>query len=325
MTADHALIPPGPDVSIVFTNWNTRDLMKECILSVKEKSSGFTYEIIVVDDGSTDGSVEMLTQEFPDIRLVVNERNLGVSRSYNRGVAEASGSYVQMLNTDMKFIHNAIKVMLDFLEHHPEAAACAGKLRNIDMSPQISYGNFPSMTEALVGALFLTQVFPRARLPRRGILPQERDREPIETEYLCGADMLVRKSVIDTIGFFDERYTSYCEETDFCYRVLHETPLKLFYVPDAEIVHFGGMAFKDLREFQIQLIYSSYDKFLRKHHGALYSIITRWLYAFQYGLKTVVRFLGFLFHRRTAERRSLLEATWHVRYALFPCDPPKRT
>lgn len=309
-----------PDVSIVFTNWNTRDMMRECIASVKEKTSDLAYEIIVVDDGSTDGSVEMLQKEFPDVHVLVNGRNLGVARSYNKGVAVARGRYIQMLNTDMVMLHNAIKILVDYLETHPDVAACAGRLRNRDMTSQVSYGSFPSFTEALVRALFLHKLFPRARLPHPGIIPSEDVREPFEAEYLAGADMCIRSSVIGEIGFFDELFTSYCEETDFCYRILHQTPYKLCIVPSAEIIHFGGAAFAHVSEYRLRLQYSSYNKFFRKHHGPAYALATRLLYAFQYAVRLLVKLPGLLRGITPERREQVLEAFWHVRYALFPTE-----
>ncbi len=302
----------------MFTNWNTKDLMRDCISSVREHTLGVSYEIIVVDDGSTDGSVEMLRNEFPEVIVVENGANIGVAKSYNRGVAVTRGRYIQMLNTDMLFFQNSIKTLLDFLENHPEAAACGGRLRNRDMSAQISIGSFPSFSEALVGVLFLKEVFPGSALPSRGIVVPEQVQTPFEVEYLSGADMLIRKSVVDEIGFFDERFTSYCEETDFCYRVRHQTPLKLFFVPQAEIIHFGGASFKNVREYQIKLMYSSYDKFFKKHHTAAYSMATRVLYAVQYAIRASVRVVLYLAKGGEEKKKLVVEAFWHVRYALFP-------
>ncbi len=311
----------NPDVSIVFTNWNVRELLRNCLLSVSEKTEGFTYEVIVVDDGSSDGSVGMLRREFPHVKLVVNERNLGVAKSYNRGVELASGKYIQMLNTDMILVNNAIRILMDFLENHPEAGACAGKLRNRDMSPQISYGSFPSFTQACADAIFLKELFPFLKVPSLGISPDESITQPIEVEYLSGAGMMVRSRVIEEIGFFDELYTSYCEETDFCYRVRHQTNWKLYFVPAAEIVHFGGMSFQHVREYQLRLLYSSYNKFFRKHHGSFYSLITRILYAIQYSIRFIFRCLAWFTKPTKDKKQKAAEAFWHVKYSLLPSEP----
>src|ERR1041385_7312120 len=103
---------PAPDVSIVFANWNTRDYMRDCLLSIREHVRDLTYEIIVVDDGSTDGSPEMLAKEFPEVTSLVNERNLGVTRTYNRGVARGRGRYIQIMNTDMILVDNSPKILM---------------------------------------------------------------------------------------------------------------------------------------------------------------------------------------------------------------------
>lgn len=309
-----------PDVSIVFTNWNTRDFMRDCINSVVEKTQGLTYEIIVVDDGSTDGSAEMLQREFPDVKIFINEKNLGVAKAYNRGVIQARGRYVQMLNTDMILVNNAIKILYDFLENHPEVGACGAWLRNRDMSSQISYGNFPSFSQALIDALFLNDFFPQAGLPNRGAVPQETMQTPFETEYVTGASMLIRKRIIDDMGFFDETFTSYCEETDFCYRMKHHKKLKLYFVPAAQIIHFGGASFSKVRKYQIQLLYSGYNKFLTKHHGSIYSFFTRLLYCWHYFVKMIVRFFIYLtdYGKRKEEKKiRLLYAWYNVRYSIL--------
>ena len=312
-----------PDVSIVFTNWNVRDLLRDCLHSVYERTSGLTYEIIVVDDGSTDGSIEMLRSEFPEVTLLANPKNIGVAKSYNRGVAVASGRYIQMLNTDMILVNNAIKILYDYLESHPEVGACAGKLRNRDMTPQVSYGSFPSLTISVIDAFALRKIFPWIRFPSIGDIPSDCSTEPMDVEYLSGADMLIRREVIDEISFFDERYTSYCEETDFCYRILHGTRWKLRYVPQSEIIHFGGMSFANVREYQVKLLFSSYDKFFRKHHGPLYSYITRSFIAIQYGRKWVVARLILLLTGREDQKLRCREFAWHFKYVLFPEE--KRT
>lgn len=310
-----------PDLSIVFANWNTGHLLRDCLHSITEKASGFTYETIVVDDGSTDGTVEMLGREFPGVRVLLNGRNIGVARSYNRGVAAATGRYVQILNTDMLLINNAPKILMDFLKQHPDVGACAGWLRNRDLTSQVSYGAFPSFAQGLTDALFLNELFPRAGFPNRGVLPAESISDPMEVEYVCGAGMVVHRELIEKYGFFDERYTSYCEETDFCYRVKHTAGLKVFFVPEAQIVHFGSASFENAKRYQIQLVCSSTDKFLVKHHGRIYSVCTRVFYAWYYFVKLIARFLSLAASsgvRREAKKKHFLNAWYMVRYYLFP-------
>jgi hypothetical protein len=306
------------DVSIVFTHWNVRDMLRDCLLSVKEKTVGITYEIIVVDDGSTDGSAEMIMHEFPEVKLIVNEVNLGVARSYNKGAALVTGRYMQMLNTDMVLVNNAIKILMDFLESHSEAAACAGKLRNRNMTTQVSYGYFPSLRQAVCDAFELPRLLPFIQWPVAGIAPDEGTVMPIEVEYLCGADMMVRREVLDRIGFLDELYTSYCEETDFCFRVKHETPWKLFYVPQAEIVHFGGQSFSRIPEYRYRLVYSGYNKFLTKHHGTLYAFVTRLFYALKGVFRWIFGAVKYPFSPTEENRSKIVQAVWQVKYSLFP-------
>lgn len=313
--------PPVPDISIVFTNWNTRDYMRDCIYSVREKTRGVTYNIVVVDDGSTDGSVEMLRTEFPDVKVIVNERNLGVAKAYNRGVAKATGRYIQMLNTDMILVGNPIKTLYDFLESHPEAAACGAWLRNRDMTSQTSFGNFPSMKMALADAFFLNELFPRAGFPKRSAIPVESINAPFETDYVTGASMLFRKSIVDKMGFLDDHFTSYYEETDFCYRVKRNGFGKVFFVPDAQIIHFGGVSFGKVRKYQTQLQWSGYNKFQTKHHGKAYSFIARLFYGWHYSVKLVFRFLLYLIAdagQKEEKKNYCLNAWYAFRFSLVP-------
>jgi hypothetical protein len=260
----------------------------------------------------------MVRAEFPEVILAVNPMNIGVAKSYNKGVALAKGKYVQMLNSDMVLVNNAIKILLDFLESHPDAGACAGKLRNRDMTTQVSFGSFPGLLQAFSQAFGMSHVVPFVRWPQIGIVPEESITAPMEAQYLSGADMLIRREVITTIGFFDERYTSYCEETDFCYRIRHDTRWRLYYVPAAEIVHFGGQSFSKVPEYRLRLMYSGYNKFLTKHHGRIYALATRLLYALQFARRWAVARIRYMFSPGDDGRWTITEAAWHVKYALFP-------
>jgi GT2 family glycosyltransferase len=186
------------------------------------------------------------------------------------------------------------------------------------MTTQVSFGHFPGLLQAFSEAFGLRHLLPFVAWPQAGICPDESITSPIEAEYLSGADMLIRKDVIDRIGFFDDRFTSYCEETDFCYRIRHTTPWKLYYVPQSEIVHFGGQSFSKVPEYRLRLMYSGYNKFLTKHHGRVYSFVTRLLYALQFARRWVVARIAYAITPGEDKRWSVTEAGWHVKYALFP-------
>ena len=309
------------DVSILLTNWNVRDLLREAIRSVREHTRGVSYEVIVVDDASTDGSVEMLRNEFPDVKLIVNEKNVGFSKANNIGARLANGKYVFLLNTDTLMASNPIKTCFDFMESHADAGVCGCWLKGQDGKSQVSFGDFPSFHQALVDAFFLNDLFPHAHFPKRGAYPDPSVTEPIEVDYVTGAAIMVRKNLVDQIGLFDELYRAYSEETDFCHRVRHVAHKKVYFLPAAEVIHLGGVSYRNVRKYQVQLMYSSYNKFLKKYHGSVYSFCTRLLYAWQSLLKMLVRYIRFLLAApgvREERKKYFLLAWYAVRYSLIP-------
>jgi GT2 family glycosyltransferase len=311
----------NPDVSVIVTNWNGREMLQACIHSIHEKTSGVKSEIIVVDDASTDGSSELVRTKFPDVQLIINQTNLGFARANNHGVKYATGRYVLLLNSDTLLLNNAIKVLVDFLETNPDASVCGGCLKNMDLSTQISYGSFPSFSQAIVDALFLNDLFPLAGLPNRGAYPSASLISPREVDFIIGADMLIRREIIDQLGLFDEQFQAYCEEVDLCYRIRKTKLGKVYYVPDAQIIHLGGMSYSKLGERQILMHYSGYNKFLRKHHGDIYALATRLLYAWHHFVKLSFRLVDWLvspLELRNMKKRNVINAWYTVQYSLFP-------
>jgi GT2 family glycosyltransferase len=308
-------------VSVIYTTWNARDLLRQSMNSLREQTAGIPYEVIVVDDASTDDTAGMVRAEFPDVTLLVNEKNSGFAKANNTGVASARGRYIFLLNNDTVLKQNVIKVCVDFLEGRDDAGVCGCRLKSPDGTSQVSFGNYPSFHQALADALFLNDLFPHAGFPKRGAFPEPWMTAPVEVDYVTGAAIMIRKSLIDQIGMFDEIYRSYSEETDFCYRVTHVAGRKVFFLPGAEVIHLGGWSYRNMRKYQIQLMFSSYDKFLRKYHGALYSFCTRVLYAWQNIVKMAVRFVRYLVaagSARQEKKKYFLLAWYSVRYSLAP-------
>jgi GT2 family glycosyltransferase len=260
-------------------------------------------------------------RKYPQARLFVNERNQGFVRTNNIGVQHARGKYVLLLNSDTRLLNDAASILATYLDREPAAGACGGSLRNADGTDQISFGAFPSFSQALSDALFLNDLFPRAGFPNRGARPGKSCAEPKQVEYVSGADLMVRRALVEQLGLFDELFEAYCEEVDLCYRISRIAGKQVSFVPDARIVHYGGASYGKLGERRIRILYQSYDKFLTKHHGRFYAACTRILYAWHYAVKFFFRAGSALFARGTAREAAwgrARDARYIVRYSLAP-------
>lgn len=255
------------DLSIVIVNTNTRALLKDCINSILNYTTGIEYEIIVVDNHSTDGSSEMIRAEFSTVGLIQNERNLGFPASNNRGFAISSGRYVLALNPDTVVVGNALSSMVRFMDERPDAGACGCKLLNADGSLQPSWENFPSLLSEIFYGTPLNKIFPhRKRRESNGVY---------EVDWVSGACLMVRRETMNDVGVFDEQFSPiYSEETDWCYRI-KQHGWKIFYLPEPEVVHLCGQTTKWKRIwFAVQLQKTKY-LFFRKHKGIVYANMFR--------------------------------------------------
>ncbi len=309
----------APQLSIIIPNWNGENLLRDCLNSILEKTTGISFEIIVVDDASTDRSVELISQ-FPSAKLVRNPNNVGFVKTCNMGAAVSEGKYMILLNNDTTLRNNAFKVFVDFLDHNPDVGICGGTLMNPEGVLQHPYGNFPSLIEALEGAVLLGDLFPQSTwVKRRAIIPSGPTRKMQYVDYVVGANLVLRREVYEAFGLFDEAITAYCEETELCYRVRQSGRWKVAYVPEAEIIHLYTTSYSIPRE-RIRLQMKSYDYFFRKHHGGFYSLLVRLLYAWQYTLKFLIRAFSFLATGAHKKDRILAmkEALYLIRFSLKP-------
>lgn len=219
------------DVSVIIVNYNTKGLVSDCLDSIFSKTVGLDFEVIVVDNASTDGSRELF-QADGRIIYVCNETNLGFGRANNRGLGQASGRNVLFLNSDTLIRGNAVKTLSDYLDSHPEAGACGANLFTREGRPNQSYMPFrPGIRAELMRFFELDpEVFNSSGRPKR-------------VGFISGADLMVRKAVLDEVGAFDERFFLFFEETELCARI-NAAGYAIVSVPEAEIVHFGGASVK---------------------------------------------------------------------------------
>lgn len=213
------------DLSIIVVNWNGKALLEKCLYSVFEKSQGVSFEVIVVDNASADGSVDMVKQDFPQVRLLVNETNLGFSKANNRAIPLSNSPYVLLLNNDVELVDNCIGQIFSYLENNCNVGVVGCQLLNLDGSHQVSYAAFPTLANVLRGRLFSdTTVDLRA---------------PSPAECISAALVMIRRQVFRDVGLLDENIFMYGEDYEWCFRA-HKANWKIHYLPDSRAIHVCG-------------------------------------------------------------------------------------
>jgi GT2 family glycosyltransferase len=248
---------------VIIVNWNTKDLLCQCIDSLAQRVKNIDTEILVVDNGSTDGSVAAVREKFPGVRLIENSMNLGFAKANNHALSISKGRYLLLLNPDTQVKDEAIPQMLSFMNAHAEAGVVGAQLLNADGSKQNSIANFPSLATELLNKSLLRRLFPD-KFPGK-----ERDYPgPVEVDSVIGACMLVRRETVEQVGPLDEEYFLFLEETDWCYR-MKKAGWKVYHIPQTEVLHFQGKSAEaEKAKARIEYYRSRYHYF-RKNKGRL--------------------------------------------------------
>jgi hypothetical protein len=227
------------DVSIVIVNWNTREITRNCLRSIREAAGPVEREVIVVDNASSDGSVDMIAAEFPEVRLIRNDANRGFAAANNQGMAVARGRYVLLLNSDTLVVDGAVAKAVAFADAHPRAGlvGCRTLCPNGDV--QYNCYLFPGLLNLALSLTKLQMLFWYKPFFGRYRLGWWDYRSVREVDGIAGCFMLARREAIEQVGPMSEDYFMYSEDTDWCWR-FQRARWKVIYTPDPEIVHFGG-------------------------------------------------------------------------------------
>lgn len=253
------------DVSIIIVNYNTLDLTRKCIESVINQSKDFSYEIILVDNASSDGSKSFF-EKCDSIKYIYSTKNLGFGLGNNLGIDLATGKYLLFLNSDTLLLNNAIKILYDFMEDNETVGVCGGNLFDSNMEPTISFErNRPSLISVL-NDLFGSRIY--KLLYGKNLTFNFTDR-PISVGYVSGADMMVRKKIINQVGGFSKDFFMYYEETELTDRI-NKLGYSIYSVPFAKVQHLEGKSFgKDVvlfNEKKETIKLESFMVYLKKCH-----------------------------------------------------------
>jgi GT2 family glycosyltransferase len=246
-------------LSIVIVNYNVKNLLKKCLESIFKYEKDTRFEVIVVDNNSSDDSQKMLKTDFPQVKLIENKRNLGFSAGCNQGIKQSQGKYVLLLNPDTELTPGGFKKMIDFMDSDPKVGICGPKMMDQEGNIQFSCRSFPSYLTAISSSQsILNRIFPDNLLSRKYLL-KERDHSQIqEVDWVSGSCLLAKREMFEKVGPLDERFYMYVEDVDLCYRA-KKTGFSVFYFPPAVVIHHIG---KSTQKKKIAM--------LVEHHRSMY-------------------------------------------------------
>ena len=268
------------DVSILIVTWNTKDYLQKCLSSVYKNTGSITFEIIIVDNASTDGTAAMVKASFPSAVLIENKKNRGFGSANNQAVKICKGKYVLILNPDTIILPGSIQRLAAFLDQNPDAGAVGPKILNPDGSIQLECArNFPTpMTEFCV-LTTLYKRFPKSKIFGKYLMSYWDHNDQREVALLSGACFLIRNKAFDEIGLFDENFFMYTEETDLFYRI-KQKGRKVYFLPSAKIEHLWGKSTEQLPYTMAVEARRTMELFFKKHYGLLAVITHRLIVAF---------------------------------------------
>jgi GT2 family glycosyltransferase len=287
------------DLSIIIVAWNVRDLVLDCLASLRMARLGLRHEIILVDNGSVDHTVEAVRQQFPEVLILALPRNIGFAAGNNQGLLKFNGRHAVLLNSDTIVLEGGLERCVAYLDAHPEVGVVGPQLLNPDRTKQNCVHNSPTLVSELVGASLLRRLFPK-RHPSKLV---DYD-APVDVEAVLGACLFVRREVVAEVGPIDEEYFFFLEETDWCHRI-RRAGWRVVHVPDAHVIHLYGESTKKKVPLRTRIeYYRSRYTFFRKNRGPLACAMLR-------GIVMAKLLLGAVAGgRRAAEYRQIL--AWHA-------------
>jgi len=269
--------PMATDISIVVVSFNVREYLRNCLESIIRHSSPLTVEIIVVDNHSEDGSVEMVRREFPSVKLIANTENHGFAKANNKGIRESTGRYVLLLNPDTLLWKDTLLVTRDYMEKHPEVGCVGIKTHTASGSTFPNWSSFPASWKVMAKFLMIKQVLPNRWIRRHfsgsvgRLFNYYADREvEREVDMVGGFFMFIRREVIDTVGLMDENYFLEIEDSDWCMRMKREG-WKVKYIPYASFTHLIGKSIDRFRFSESSFLneFTNTMRFYRKFYTSV--------------------------------------------------------
>lgn len=253
------------DISVCIVNWNTREFLRECLKSLQANRDGLSLQIIVVDNASRDGSAQMVAEEFPDVELIELEENIGYAAGNNVGIERARGEYVLLLNPDIVVRPGSLKILHDFLKHHPDAGAVAPRLIQPDGSIQLSCRSFPDPDVIFFEAFGLSRLLPASKLFGKYRMSWWDYDDTRQVDQPMASALLIRSEALESVGKLDERFPIFFNDVDLCRR-LWDDGWEIWFNHEAEMDHEGGASTRQVKRRMIVESHTGLLRYYNKHY-----------------------------------------------------------
>jgi GT2 family glycosyltransferase len=285
------------DLSICIPTLQAKTLLRDCLQSLYAHTR-CAFEIIVVDNASRDGTLEMLRDEFPAARVIANDRNAGFAKPINQALRISQGRYALLLNNDTLVLPDALDRLVAFADAHPPIGICGPKVLNRDGTLQKQCRrSYATPWDLFCYFAGLSALFPRSPLFARYLMTYRDENETHPADAVSGSCMLIRRAVIEQIGLFDERFFAYQEDADYCFRAQH-AGWQVYYYPDAQIIHYASQGGSHVNPYRsIWEWHRSYFIYYRKNLAARYFFLFNWFYYVVMAFKLLTALIVNLFRR----------------------------
>ena len=290
------------DLSVIIVNWNTKKLLEDCLRSFFKFTKDVTFEVIVVDNGSKDGSQAIVKKKFPQVKLIPNKDNLGFAKANNQGIKIAKGKYVLLLNSDTYLIENSFKKLVEKADELDDLGALGPLLLNEDRSIQQSVGFFPDLPQIFWWMTFIDDLPGGTVLKSYHVDHDSFYKSEHEVDWVTGASFLIPKKVTDKVGLLDEKIFMYGEDFEWCFRI-KKAGFKVYFSPVAKVVHIGGGSVNKVRTNAFVGEFRGLEYFYKKYKGRTSLQILRFLLK----MGTLLRIAAFAIFGRIKLAKSYVE------------------
>jgi len=282
-------------ISVIIVSWNARGYLRDCLASIRETGGGLVKEVIVVDNASTDGSPDMVAEQFSETTLIRSGENLGFARGNNLGIKRASGTILALINSDVVVHPGCFQKLAAFLDSNPKVALAGPKVIGRDGRPQLTCGRLPTVWNTVCQFLALGRIFPRWRWFDGFEMRHWDPDRPANVEVLSGCFWLARGEAVKEVGGLDERFFFYAEDVDWCKR-FGDAGWKIAFAPEATATHFGGGSSGNAPlRYSIEILRANL-LYWKKHHGSLgrgaYYVLALTWHSLRFAVRALLKLVG---------------------------------